>query len=248
MGRQDSRQHVARALTALCDQFVDKHVISLASRQDRRNEVRNEFTALGLDMDAMGIRWFDGLRFEEAAGFPNPGVRGCFNSHLTLLKRCAANDRPMLIMEDDVQFNWNAGNTWDSVVASPDDWDIFYFGYTSPKTVTADGPIIAYDGETIGGFFYGIKPHFAAQMVEFMEACLTRPAGHPLGGPMYRDGAFNHYRSVMATIRTKLAKPALAKQFASRSDLVGNLPFYDRLPGLQPFTDLARRVRSRAFR
>lgn len=248
MGRQGRKQQVARALTALCAQFPDKHVISLASRQDRRLKVRNEFATLGLDMEQAGITWFDGLRFADAAGFPNVGVRGCFNSHLTLLKRCVANNRPMLIMEDDIQFNRLAGDTWDIVVAAPDDWDIFYFGYTSPKDIISETPILAYDGETIGGFFYGIKPAFAGLMVEFMEACLTRPTGHPQGGPMYRDGAFNHFRKANGCVRTKLAVPALAKQFASRSDLVGNPRFYDRLPGLQPFTDLARRVKSLTFR
>src|SRR3546814_6212828 len=48
------------------------------------------------DVCSSDLRYFDGLVFNDAAGFPGIGVRGCFNSHRTLMRRCADNGRPML--------------------------------------------------------------------------------------------------------------------------------------------------------
>lgn len=243
-----NKLQAAKALAKLLERFEDKYIISLASRQDRRRRVGSEFARLGIDMQAAGIAWFDGLRFDEAADFPNIGVRGCFNSHLALLRQCAVNGRPMLIMEDDIQFNNAAGKAWEDTLVAGNDWDIFYFGYTTPAQLMSQQTIVAFSGSTIGGHFYGIQPGFAATMVEFMEACLTRPAGHPLGGPMYRDGAFNHYRQMDGSVRTLLPNPTLAIQFSSRSDLARDHRVYDRLPFLQPIANLARRVKTYASR
>lgn len=248
MRRETDRHHAARALRSLLAQFDDKYVISLASRQDRRARVAAEFTTLGIDMAEAGVSWFDGLRFDDAAGFPNIGVRGCFNSHLALLRRCAENGRKMLIMEDDVHFNHGAGETWDAALTASDDWDIFYFGYTSPATLGGGAKVRTYDGPTIGGHFYGISPSFAADMVAFMDACMTRAPGDPLGGPMYRDGAFNHYREMVGTVRTLVPVPSLAGQFSSRSDLARSHRLYDRLPVLEPVMNLARRLKTFATR
>lgn len=246
--RQTDRQRVARALQALLAQFDDKFVISLASRLDRRARVQKEFSALGIDMGKAGVAWFDGLRFDDPAGFPNIGVRGCFSSHLALLRRCAQNGRPMLIMEDDVHFNHGAGAAWTDAVAAGDDWDLFYYGYTSPPSLPGTATVQTYDGPTIGGHFYAVTPGFAEAMAAFMEGCETRMPGHPLGGPMYRDGAFNHYRKMVGTVRTLVSVPSLAGQFSSRSDLARTHRLYDRLPVLQPLTNLARRFKTFAMR
>lgn len=244
MQKVTAKDAVAQGLRDLLSRYEDKYVISLASRPDRRARVQREFAVLGVDMAAAGVSWFDGLRFDDAAGFPNAGVRGCFSSHLALLKRCADNGRPMLIMEDDIEFNRSAPDTWRQASLAADNWDIIYFGYISPSDLTSRAPLIEYDGTTIGAHFYAITPAYAAKMADFMDACQTRPPGDPLGGPMYRDGAFNHYRLHIGTARTLLAVPTLAHQFASRSDLAVAPRFYDRVPALQPLSNLARKLKS----
>lgn len=236
-----------RRLRHLLDRFDDKYVISLAARQDRRRRVVSQFDNLGIDLAEAGIEWFDALSFSEAAGFPNPGVRGCFNSHLTLLKRCVANGRPMIIMEDDIHIDPVACAGWDGDVAQLQDWDLCYFGYLTPAGLDTPGPFAGFTGSTIGGHFYAIKPDFAREMVDFMEACMTRDPGDPSGGPMYRDGAFNHYRALHGGARTVLAVPSLAGQFASRSDLASEPKLYDRLAIARPISEFLRKLRSDTF-
>lgn len=232
------------SLRQLFDSFEDKYVISLASRPDRRKRVKDSLKLLGIDFEAAGIRWFDGLVFSEAAGFPGIGVRGCFNSHFALMRQCAANGRPMLVMEDDIDFDAStlADFRHAGTLTGRDDWDLVYLGYLDPVSPPSGNGLARYDGRTIGGHFYAVQPGFAAAMAEFMASCLTRPPGHPDGGPMYRDAAFNFYRQHNPDSDMWLATPSLAGQFSSRSDLSSKPAFYDRLPGLRRVAELGRQL------
>lgn len=243
-----STNEPGRILQSLLDGFEDKYVISLASRSDRRQRVQRSFATLGIDFEASGIRWFDGLVFDADAGFPGIGVRGCFNSHYTLMRRCAQNGRPMLVMEDDIDLNAAAiARTPANIdLAGRNDWDLIYFGYLEPASRVGDTWLEGYAGNTIGAHFYAVQPDFAAAQAAFMESCLSRAPGHPDGGPMYRDAAFNFYRQRNPQWRTLVATPSLAGQFSSRSDLALKPALYDRLPVLRSVTEFSRRLLSRS--
>lgn len=233
-----------RSLQKLFDNFEDKYVVSLASRSDRRRRVVDSLRGFGIDFDASSLKWFDGLVFSDAAGFPNIGVRGCFNSHFSLMRQCAANGRPMLVMEDDIDFDASALARFDpaSALEPREDWDIIYFGYLEPASPRAGKGLARSEQHTIGGHFYAVQPEFANAIATFMASCLTRQPGDPAGGPMYRDAAFNFYRKHNPDCRTWLATPSLAGQFSSRSDLASNPPFYDKVRGLRGIAELGRRM------
>ncbi len=235
-----------RAFRSLLDCFLDKYVISLASRSDRRRRVQRNFAELGINFETSGIRWFDGLVFDSAAGFPGKGVRGCFNSHYSLMRQCAKNRRPMLIMEDDIDLDAAtiAPLLGKIDLAARDDWDLIYFGYLEPASRTGNGWLEPHTGNTISAHFYAIQPTFAAAMAKFMGSCLQRKPGHPDGGPMYRDAAFNFYRQRHPQWRTLIATPSLANQFSSRSDLAIKPALYDRLPVIRSLTEFSRRLLS----
>lgn len=231
----------SKHLHFIFDHFEDKYIISLENRKDRRDRVNRNFASLGFDTTEIGINWFKAFQFEDSLGFPNVGVRGCFMSHLALLEKCVYNNRPMLIMEDDIELTRQELVKWDSSIIHSD-WDIIYFGYLHPENLFKNDLFVEYGGQTIGGHFYAIKPQFAAAMVEFMSSCLKRVPGDPKGGPMFRDGAFNHYRGLHPEVRTFLANPSLASQFSSRSDLKTKLAFYDRVPIIRNIMNIGRNL------
>ena len=88
------------------------HVISLKDARERRALAQRE-----LDRQSIGFRFFDAFsgnagaalfsRCDEAAfvlhtgRLPTPGELGCFAIHKALWQRCAAQNEPLLIMEDD---------------------------------------------------------------------------------------------------------------------------------------------------
>lgn len=240
----DRVQTARQRMIDLFGQFEDKYIIGLKSRPDRRRRIEKDLANVGLTIDDLGIRYFDGLVFDEAAGFPGIGVRGCFNSHRTLMRRCADNGRPMIVMEDDVDFDIGAFAEWNlDTLHQAENWGIIYFGYLEPEPLTSSEGLVAYDGGTIGGHFYAVKPEFADAVATYMEGCLLRAPGDPDGGPMYRDAAFTMFRRRAPEYTTLLSAPPLAAQFSSRSDLALRPKLYDRLPLVREAVGFLRALR-----
>lgn len=235
MDRAD-RDEARAALVDIFAGFGSRRLISMKARVERRQRIDASLAGYGLSLEKLGVEIFDGLSFDDAAGFPSKGVRGCFTSHMTLMQQCAVSGKPMLVLEDDVDFNFDRIAAFHKQV--PDlqaaDWDIVYLGYIVPETQGAIR-LEAFDGGTIGGHFYGVTPEFARAAGDYMQSCTTRPPGDPIGGPMYRDGAFTMFRRQHPEFVTKLAMPSLGGQFSSRSDLTPK--GYQKWPLVGPILD-----------
>ena len=89
--------------------------------------------------------------------------------------------------------------------------------------------------------FYGVNGTVLGSFVQYLEAVLTRPAGHPEGGPMHYDGAINMFRERTAT-PTLFATPSLGWKRSSRSDIAPNR-WYDELPLARRLIGGVRRIR-----
>lgn len=225
--------------------FPYKVLISLPERSDRRRRLKKKFAAHGLDFAKLEIEIFDGFRFSEDNGFPTAGVRGCFTSHKEILREASKRDSKVLILEDDLQLLTPVSKNMDKVLdfARSGPWDVLYFGYLSPVFRDQDVRIIEhYTGPTIGGHFYAVDPDFARKIVDFMDDCERRPAGHPDGGPMYRDAAFNFFFDRNPELNRAIVCPPLGGQFSSRTDLGGSRLF-DRILGISTITSLIRELR-----
>ena len=81
-------QDAGRVLDEILQHFASIKIISLKHRTDRRQRIAKQFSDLGIDMKRYGITFFDALKFSDAGGFPTNGVRGCYNSHLKLIREC----------------------------------------------------------------------------------------------------------------------------------------------------------------
>src|SRR5262245_9026998 len=104
-----------------------KVIINLASRPDRRREMEFQLrsTCWG---DAT---FFTAFRPQDAGQFPSVGARGCFESHLAILKMPRYTPSNLIIMEDDLNFVRNFQEDWRSVEQHLKrvKWDIVYLGH-----------------------------------------------------------------------------------------------------------------------
>jgi len=228
--------------------FKGIFVINLPERVDRRREIVAELTRAGVDNSRVEI--FPGIRPTEAAGFPGIGARGCFLSHLGILKEAKRrNIAPVLVLEDDLALSQQLLDVQGALVSvlESQDWGFVYLGHVVDVGAVDGVTLRPYDEGVMTTHFYGVTATVRDALIEFLELVLTRQPGDPLGGPMHVDGAFSMFRQQHPEIRTLLAYPSLVWQRSSRSD-ISDGSWYDRLPFVQPLVARAREFKSRLKR
>ena len=229
--------------------FDQVRIINTPSRKDRRAETQSEFERYGFNINTEKVKFFDGITFTNAKGFPNPGVRGCFHSHLNVLKNAElAKSTNVLILEDDIQFSKNIINLGTLAVESLSvlDWDIAYLGHdlTNPngeltwKKVT--GPMLR-------AHFYCINGKTIARLVHFLEQIPERPVGHVDGGPMHYDGALNTFINSQKNLQVYYFSSNLGYQRPSKTNLHAS-HFFDSFIVLKPLVSLLRKCKRELYR
>jgi len=86
--------------------FFDKsYIINLPERSDRCEQMKQELRMLGLSEPSERVVFFPAIKPTDRGEFPSIGARGCFLSHLDVLKEAKRqNLNHLLIMEDDLSF------------------------------------------------------------------------------------------------------------------------------------------------
>lgn len=231
----------------LRDAFDAIYVINLPERTDRRAQMQRELARVGLDL-GQDVQLFAAIRPVEASGWPTIGARGCFESHLGVLEDALEQGYSrVLVLEDDVSFAPALTDARAEALATlvSGDWACLYGGPVFQQT--GDAPVLrqlAPDEALIGLHFFAMRASFMARARDMLEAMRHRPAGHPEGGPMHVDGAYNHVRRTHPDLVAMIAEPGLAYQRASRTD-VHDLRWFDRLPGIAQGVALLRVLRNR---
>jgi glycosyl transferase, family 25 len=232
--------------TTLADCFSKTYAINLPEREDRRRALTIELESQNFRPETRRLEIFAGVRPDSAEGFPNRGVRGCFLSHLGVLRR-AMEERleSVLVLEDDVTFSpvlrERSGMIERELREQP--WGFAYLGHQLELQPVPGRCLIPYTGDIVLAHCYGVRGSVLPKLVEFLESVPKRPAGHPDGGPMFPDGALSFFRARHPEIVTLAAAPGLAFQRSSRSDLTPR--WFDRIPGLRETAGLLRSLRSR---
>lgn len=234
--------------------FFDRvYVINLSSRPDRRREMQSQLERIGLSLDAPGVRLFETSKPDDPAGFPTLGARGCFMSHLAVLRE--ARDKGLasvLILEDDLNFCDDFAAKFGAVAACLDGsaWGLWYGSYQLdlPPPLSAApcvrvGPALAIGTSAL----LAVNGPQIAPLVQYLEAMLRRPAGDPAGGPMHIDGAYCWYRLAHPEASTWLATPPLGFQRSSRTD-VHALRWFDRAGWVRHLAAGFRRLQNRLRR
>ena len=89
--------------------------------------------------------------------------------------------------------------------------------------------------------FYIVKGRAIAQLTAFLDAVLSRPPGHPDGGPMHYDGAINMMRAQNPDLVTLAILPSLGNQRASATN-IHPLKWFDRVPVVRTGAAMLRRI------
>ena len=211
------------------------YVINLASRPDRRAEMSRQLARQGLSFSSPNVHLFPGIRPTDSGGFESLGARGCFMSHLGVL-RDATGRRNVLILEDDLDFAENF-----APVDLPDDWGVFYGSARHSLSSELSLTIAPPEAPIECAHFVAFNGNQIQPVIEFLELLLSRDPGDPRGGPMHVDGAYSEFRRRNPEVRTYVATPDLGFQRSSKSDIAA-AGWIDRFASPR-ISSLARRAR-----
>jgi len=239
--------------------FDQIYIINLETRVDRRKEVEVELANIGISLSHPNVKLFRVKKPTDFEGWPSAGTKGCFLSHLNILKDAQKNQyERILILEDDVQFINNFNQQMKSLIPQLNStaWDVFYGGYEiDEQTKTTMSEKFKNSSNNINIYISGSNTHvmcthFVAfnqsiivKLIKYLEAMMIRPAGDPAGGPMHVDGAYSWFRRENHTIQTVLAHPRIAIQRSSRTD-IHDLNWMDEMLLIKDLTSIARKIKN----
>lgn len=217
-------------------------VINLEHRTDRRADMQRQLSRVGWQAE-----FFPAVRPTSAEGFPSLGGRGCFLSHLEVIKKAhAAGAQRLLILEDDLNFVAEGfAEGWKAAMAALETmpWSIFYAGHVIPEL--PKGLIrLAPETGVLCTHFVMLNNNAFPTFIKGLETIKARPAGHPLGGPMQIDGAYSTIRAQNPALITYASSPSLGYQRPSRTD-IADLKWFDRIEMLAPVLNVARKIKAR---
>jgi GR25 family glycosyltransferase involved in LPS biosynthesis len=215
-------------------------VLNLPSRVDRRVAMQTQLSTIGCPAE-----FFPAIRPDSAGDFPSIGSRGCFLSHLSVLKRAVEKKiKRLVILEDDVNFSSNLSEDWKLTLTALEkvNWSIVYAGHTIDTLPLGLSRLPSEMGVRTTHFMV-INYQAIPTLIEGLEDILSRCPGHQMGGPMHVDGAYSTIRAQNPSLITYAYFPPLGYQRPSRSD-IGDLKWFDRIEFLKPLIDVGRRLKA----
>jgi glycosyl transferase, family 25 len=222
--------------------FNEVRIINLVDRKDRRREITNQLNKVGGLKS--NISFFDAHRPDAPGEFPSLGARGCFESHLSILREARGRDvRTVLILEDDLDFTRDGRARMETLLGelASQDWSVFYGAHVMPAAGRRGLVQVAADDSVMTTSFVAFRGSIIPELVDFLEAMSERPAGSPDWGPMHVDGAYSVFRQLNPQHRTFAAFPSLGRQRSSPSDVSQSEMILDRWAGTRLITSQLRR-------
>lgn len=226
-------------------EFFDRtFIINLPERTDRRQEMLGELERAGLSPETGRIEFFPAVRVTEAAGFESAGCYGCFLSHLAVFKQARqAGAAQVLVFEDDAvivpRFQQDEEALVEQMRSMP--WGIAYFGHALEDPADRPAHLKPFNESVRLAHFYSVNGKYLDRLIAFFESILTRPPGHPDGGPMPADGALHFFLMKNSDVPSHVATPNLGTQRFSRSDI--SPKWFDHVPVLNKAIARLRRVK-----
>jgi glycosyl transferase, family 25 len=221
------------------DQFDRIRIVNLASRSDRRREMKHQLSLVGLNDDPR-VEFFEAIQSVDAGPFRKAGSHGTYLGHLQLLEQAMEANESILILQDDCNFRMPEIERY----RTPSDWDVFYGGYS------ASDPHDPEASDIIGAHFMGFSAPAVHLVCPYLRQLYhsrdfppdPRASREPGFDPAIRppiDGALVWFRRAHPELRTVFAM--LSYQRSSRTD-IGEQKWFDKVPGLREIAEAARRV------
>ena len=223
--------------------FERVFVINSPGRRDRRRDMERQLRKIGW-LGKKEVVLFDGIHPDSREDWPSIGARGCFLSHYTVLKQARdAGWKSVAVLEDDCDFTppYYKFHEDFAVRLEAETWGIAYLGHYETEPAIAIPQLRPWTGHVRTNHFYAVHRSALERLVDYCQSVQARPAGHPLGGPQYLDGAFSTFSAQNPDVRILLAFPSLGRQRSSRSGL--NPKWFDRTPGLRLVAEQLRRFK-----
>jgi glycosyl transferase family 25 len=226
-------------------------IINLPERADRLRLIKKELRPCGADVHPAKVQVPYAPKPDDAHGFKSRGVYGSYLSHYTILKDALQDGiETVWILEDDATFSHRMVRDQARIVEflQRNPWDMCYFGHSLGHEL--DGMPRGLIHHTAGfrwAHCYAIHSKTLPRLIAYLEENMANPPGHPRGGKMYIDAAYNFFRQLNPDIVSLVANPAMSVQRGSVSSLAGG-HWYDRSKLLVPFVALARSARDELWR
>lgn len=249
----------------ILDYFEHIYIINLESRPDRLKEVEAEFEKVGLDFHDPKIHIFKAIKPENFDDWPTQGTKGCYLSHLGVLKDAKKQGfQRILVLEDDVSFveyfnilMSETINQLEKGASGKIAWDMLYGGYHVAKETQIEITEAYKLKKSFSKNLFKPLPntevfclHFIAltgssigKLADYLETLMMKPMGDPTGGRMHVDGAYNWFRREHPETVALLAYPEVASQRSSRTD-IHDLKWFDVLPVFKSAAKVARKLKN----
>ena len=230
----------------LTDQFDRVYIVNLPYRLDRRREINAELQRFNISIDGDKVRLLEAIRPEHEGNFPSIGARGCFLSHLKLINDAIKDDlENILVMEDDLQLDARFLEIQDEMCADlhRKEWDFAYFGHVAEPNQPDEFHWSSTEQGLQTTFFYALNKSVLRPLRDYLEACLIRPPGDPIGGPMHVDGAYSMFRNQNSQFITLISLPSIGHQRSSRSDVYDN-KWFDKIWGIKQLVAFLRMLKN----
>lgn len=236
----------------LINYFGQIEIVHLRERIDRYNALKRELDRIGIDINDNRINIPKAHRVTDKYGFSSPQVYGNFLSHLEILKRACKQQKTIWVLEDDAIFR-NFLKSWTFQkeivqILNTEPWGICYFGHPITRQLTNQPTgLITTNLIFKWAHCYAVHQGVLQDLVEYLEATIERPKGHPDGGKMYIDGALNMFRMRSPNLVTLISNPALSIQRGSTSG-IAERKWYEKAKMVQPILRTARAIRDEIWR
>jgi hypothetical protein len=232
-------------MTSVIGYFERIAVIHLPERKDRMDSITAELARMGVDVASSRVQIPPAPRPADANGFPSRSVYGNFLSHLSILASAREDGvEHVLVLEDDAIFHDALRGPELIPILESSNWDMCYLGHAMPTKGMPAG-LVPYElkfGRFKHAHCYAVHKRCLPTLLGYLEATLRNPPGHPEGGRMYIDGAFQLFRQRYVESVTLMASPNLSRQKGCRSSIAANR-WYDRPGWIHSGMQAARGVR-----
>lgn len=191
----------------------------------------------------------------EPNGFPSIGVHSNFIRHLGILKESLQEglERVWVLEDDACYFSSHASTRrWaskaNSAVGTRRLGSLLCRSCFKHDALRSYQPgLVPFEGEFLWAHCYCVHSRILPQLVQYFEETLVDPSGHPRGGRLYIDGAFNLFRRLHPEVVCLVSNPNASSQKGSYSNVsVGS--WYDRISVTKPLVTASRALRDELWR
>jgi glycosyl transferase, family 25 len=245
----------------IMEYFERAYAINLPHRADRRNMLTKQLEAVGIELAPPKIQFFQAIRPKDPGSFLSIGMRGCFLSHLAVLKLAREqNLSNVLIMEDDLLIPRSFKQKQHEIVSllQQTEWNFVCFGHQENgdrhepldlrlPTIKKEESLAIYSelgylptgDHATPTHFYGVNGRILDRLIAYLEEVQHRPCNHPQGGATHLDGVYTMFAALNPDLDVLKVFPNFGFQASTYSDVHAK-KWFEKIIILKQLVVLAR--------